>query len=502
MRRGYLHFVCFAALALAVGCSGTMGPAERTGASNFLPDAGSGSKIKHIVIIVQENRSFDNFFDCFPGTDCVKYAPGPGPQPSPGSQNSPCPGALPTPSPGPTPTPIKLNLNAPLYAYDPGHTYCPSFVTEYDGGRMDGFYWDDGVYPNKPAGRYPYRVVAKRQIQPYWDLATQYVLADHTFPTQASGSFTAHQDLIRGATDINSTESVVDFPWNSKNIQNWGCDDAKGSVTSLLTTSKQYLDNQGPFPCFTYQTIRDLLDAAGVTWKYYVPTWPNNGGQMWNAFDAISAVRYDKGEWPNKGKFNCVNSCVSWPESNVLCDVAGSTASPCPAPSPPGKVVLPDVSWVIPDAVDSDHYDGQGTDGGPDWVASVVNAIGESQYWKSTAVIILWDDWGGFYDHVPPPQLDFEGLGFRVPMIVVSPYAKKGYVSHTQYEFGSLLKFIESTYGLPSLGTTDQRANNLTDAFNFGRKPRAFTPIKLLNRAHTREYYLTRPPSNVPVDTQ
>ena len=481
-----------------------MGPAERTGGSSFLPDAGSGSKIKHIVIIVQENRSFDNFFDCFPGTDCIKTAPGPDPQPSPGSQNSPCPGPVPTPSPGPTPTPIQLQLGAKLRGYDVDHRYCPAFLTQYDGGKMDGFYWAIFGGPGGIAKTYAYQVVNPKKIQPYWDLAKQYVLADRTFPTQASGSFTAHQDLIRGATDIDPTDSIVDYPYNTTGFQGWGCDDSKGSVTSLLTTSKQYLYNQGPFPCFSYSTIRDLLDAANVSWKYYVPTWPNNGGQLWNAFDAISAVKHDKSEWPNKGKFNCTHSCVSWPQTNVFCDVSGSTSYPCPKPSPSGTVALPAVSWVIPDGVDSDHGYGSliGQDNGPDWVASVVNAIGESQYWKSTAIVIVWDDWGGFYDHVPPPQLDFEGLGFRVPMIVVSPYAKKGYVSHTQYEFGSLLKFVETTYGLPSLGTTDQRANNLTDAFNFSQKPRAFTPIKLLNRTHTRTYFLTRPPSNEPVDTQ
>ena len=109
---------------------------------------------------------------------------------------------------------------------------------------------------------------------------------------------------------------------------------------------------------------------------------------------------------------------------------------------------------------------------------------------------------GRIYDHIPPPQLDYEGLGFRVPMIVISPYAKKGYVSHTQYEFGSVLKFVETTFGLPSLGTTDARANNITDPFDFLQGPRSFVPIAPLFAKHTRSYFLHRPPSNQPVDTQ
>jgi phospholipase C len=235
-----------------------------------------------------------------------------------------------------------------------------------------------------------------------------------------------------------------------------------------------------------------------------VPTWPDDGGELWNAFDAINAVRHDKSEWPNKKIFSCTQSCVSWPETNVLCDIAGSTTPPCPSPSPPGNVVLPAVSWVIPDGQDSDHGYGTqiGPDNGPDWVASVVNAVGQSQYWNSTAIVIVWDDAGGFYDHVPPPQLDRTGLGFRVPMIVISPYAKQGYVAHTQYEFGSILKFIETAFKLPQLGTTDRRASNLTDAFNFKQAPRAFVPITPLNKRHNRTYFLHRPPSYQPVDTE
>ena len=129
---------------------------------------------------------------------------------------------------------------------------------------------------------------------------------------------------------------------------------------------------------------------------------------------------------------------------------------------------------------------------GPSWVASVVNAIGESSYWDSTAIVIVWDDWGGFYDHEPPPFFDrWGGLGFRVPMIVVSPYARAGtssqsYITHTQYEFGSILKFIESVWGLGQLGTTDTRANSIVDSFDFSQQPRAFVPIRIeVTRAPT-----------------
>ena len=119
------------------------------------------------------------------------------------------------------------------------------------------------------------------------------------------------------------------------------------------------------------------------------------------------------------------------------------------------------VTWVVPNGNSSDHPAPQGGgQHGPEWVGNVVNAIGESRYWNNTAVFIFWDEWGGWYDHVPPPYVDFDGLGFRVPMIVVSPYSRLGRVSHVEYEHGSILKFIEDTFGLARLSATDTRANS------------------------------------------
>ncbi|HEY3676557.1 MAG TPA: alkaline phosphatase family protein [Candidatus Tumulicola sp.] len=363
-----------------------------------------------------------------------------------------------------------LRLNVRLVDLDPDHTYCGAFKTEFDAGRMDGFYWERGCVKKRPCEAYTYRVTARKQIQPYWDLATQYVLAGRAFATEFSGSYTAHQDLIRGDTSFAKGQSLVDFPWNSKHTNDWGCDDAPDTKTPFITSKLLYNMN-GPFPCMKYETIRDLLDAAKVTWRYYVPPWPRAGGQMWSAFDGISAVRYSD-EWPtDPNKFTCNGSCVSWPDTNFICDVKGIEGGRCPTPKIKGTAELPAVSWVIPTLEESDHSNPHRIDLGPDWVTCVVNAIGESKYWDSTAIVIFWDDWGGLYDHVKPPQLDYSGLGFRVPFIVVSPYAKKGYVTHIQYEFGSVLKFIESNFGLPSLGTTDKRANNITDAFDFPKNP-------------------------------
>ncbi len=395
--------------------------------------------------MIQENRSFDNFFATYPGADG---------------------------------TTIGMTHNGetvPLYAgkladtTDIGHSW-PTFVKEYDHGKMDGF---DLIRfrGGAPAGLFPYQYVDPKHIQPYWAMARQYVLADHMFETQSSGSFIGHQDLIAGGSAIAREKSLVNYPTD----QPWGCDAPRGTKTSLITRDHGLLRNQGPFPCLDYPTLRDLLDAKGVSWKYYAPRfyW-KSGGWLWTAFDAIRAVRYSS-EWQTN---------VVSPETSIFADISNDR--------------LPAVSWLIPDKTNSDHPE-SGSSNGPSWVARVVNAIGESREWNSTAIIVVWDDWGGWYDHVKPPQLDYQGLGFRVPMLVISPYARRGYVAHTQYESGSILKFVEDNWALGRLGTSDRRANSIRNVFDFSRPARKFVPF---SAPRSREYFLNQPPSGLSVDEE
>ncbi|HVN68222.1 MAG TPA: alkaline phosphatase family protein, partial [Candidatus Binatia bacterium] len=306
---------------------------------------------------------------------------------------------------------------------------------------------------------------------PYWDLAKQYVLADHVFQTQGSGSFTAHQDLIRGGTELSDTQSLIDFPTKTP----WGCDAPAGTVTSVITASNQYMGGRGPFPCLSYRTLRDLLDADSVSWRYYAPTVGDSfAGNLWNAFDAIDAVRNGP-EWQTN---------QASPETKVFTDIDRDT--------------LPSVSWVVPDFQNSDHP-GDHSDSGPSWVAQVINAIGQSPAWKTTAIIVVWDDWGGWYDHVAPPgKRRYGGLGFRIPLLAVSPYAKTGYVAHDDYELGSIVRFIEDNWDLGRLGTTDETSADFTnDFFDFSQQPRAFVPIQ---SSYSKQYFLHQAPSNEPVD--
>ena len=411
------------------------------------PGGEVGKYIKHVVVIVQENRTFNDIFAGFKGADSSLY--------------------------GYTHTGAKVRLRAITFkGPDILHNW-GNAMADWNGGRMNGF--DRSLYTNgRPAGTYTYAYLQHKLVAPYWTMAREYVLADHMFPTMFGPTFTAHIDLIASTTNLSSDQAEVDGPTG----QPWGCDAPKGTTTYLLNPQRVESGN-GPFPCFTqYNTMAETLDAAGVTWKYYAPTVKYAGGRLWSPFAAIRPVRFGP-DWQH----------VISPQTTVLKDAAN------------GK--LAQVSWVIPDAADSDHAGSQ-SDKGPSWVAGVVNAVGESQYWSSTAIVVLWDDWGGWYDNLSPPQLDFVGLGIRVPCMVISPYAKVGYVSHTQYEFGSVLKFIEEAFHLSALGPagrgyTDTRAHSLADSFDFKQKARAFQPIPA---PYPPAFFLSQPPSGEPPDSE
>jgi phospholipase C len=440
-------FGCIAAcIAVLSGCSAAGAGSSAPSAVPLLrrpaPRAAVGSYIKHVVIIVQENRTFDNIFHAYPGADSATY--------------------------GYTHDGLRIRLkpttfNGPDIAHGFG-----SGKNDWDGGKMDAF--DINIGNGIQLDNYAF--LKPELVKPYWQMARQYVLADRMFPTMFGPSFTAHLDLIASTANLSPTQSLMDFP----SEQPWGCDAPAGTVTSYVDDAGIRNYNAGPFPCFKQiRTMADTLDAAKVSWKFYAPSPTASGGKPWTPFAAVRNVRYGR-DW---------NRNVITPQTRVLADAAAGN--------------LPDVSWVTPDSADSDHA-GSNSDTGPSWVAGVVNAVGKSKDWDSTAIVVVWDDWGGWYDHVPPPQLDYRGLGIRVPCIIISPYARKGYVSHTQYEFGSILKFVEEAFSLPSLGTlgagsgyTDARANGLDDSFDFTRAPRRFVKIKA---PYPPEYFLTRPPSS------
>jgi phospholipase C len=407
-----LVFLPLLALGLAVSASSVTVTARPAHAAGL-------SKIDHIVFIVQENRSFNNLFYGFP--NAVTETAG-----KCGSRT------------------VTLQPQSMKTIWDISHGLQDA-KTAYDKGAMDGF-CDEFTQVQTKQFPYPqYAYVPKKQIEPYWEMAKEYVLGDHLFASQLDGSFVAHQYLIAGWAG-----GAYNYPAAGP----WGCDGGVGNAVGIMNGAGQPAGIS--YPCFSYKTIAGELNAKKVSWLTYSPPYikpsPNLGYYL-NGYDAIKEIR-ESSAWTKNNLH---------PETRILQDVK--------------KGKLASVTWVIPSLLLSDHA-GSDSDRGPSWVASVVNAIGESRFWSSTAIFVIWDDWGGWYDGVPPPQLDADGLGERVPMICISPYAKTGYVDHTQYEFGSLLKLIEERFDLPSLRKTDARAGAPLNCFDFSQKPREFHKIQ------------------------
>jgi phospholipase C len=440
------------------------------GALPVMPAAGNPASkyISHVVLIIQENRSFENFFAGYPGANAPTSGCAAGAHAPARSARQRSSIDCPT---GDSVVPLhQITFDGPDLKHD-----WDSSMTDWHGGKMDGFY----VYGTHRSDE-AYAYVDHRQLAPYWTMAKQWVLADAMFPTEFGGSFTAHLTLTAGTDDLSPpNDAEVDFP---NGIYD-DCDSPPGTKSSYLTSNRDVHRFQGPFPCFSqWNTMAQVLDGGGVRWKYYA-TKRLHGG-MWSAFEAIKYVRYGS-DWRKD---------IIAPQTKVLTD--------------PGKGALASMSWVTPSREDSDHPAAH-SDLGPSWVASVVNAIGESSYWPTTAIIILWDDWGGWYDNAKPPQLDYRGLGIRVPCLIISPYAKKGkgsygYVSHTQYEYGSILKFVEQVFNLPAIGKasegyTDSRATSIIDSFDFTQAPRPFNPIPT---KYPMSRFINEPPSDEPVDTE
>jgi phospholipase C len=418
------------AVALVAGCAGGPGPgnpfSQTPGNSGFTPHAihlpASGSPIAHIVIIIQENRSFDNLFQGYPGADTV-----------PSGKNS----------SGQT---IQLQPVSLADQYVIDHSASSMFKACDGRGtlpgtkcRMDGF--DKEPTYGGPANP-TYVYVPHSESKPYFDMAHEWVLGDRMFQSHLDESFVSHQYIIAA-----QAQSSVDLPWGY-----WGCDGSSSDTVQTITKQRTYGASQRA--CFDYKTLGDELDNAGLSWRFYSSDINDYTDYVWSGYQAVRHIRFGP-DWQND---------VITPQKQFITDVAAGT--------------LENVTWITPLCPDSDHVN-CGGGFGPSWVTSLVNAVGESKFWKSTAIFVMWDDWGGLYDHVPPPHLDYDGLGFRVPLLVISPYAKRNYVSHVRYETGSLLKFAEDNFGLGRLAKSDSRSNSpAADCFNFTQKPRKFVPIQ------------------------
>lgn len=368
------------------------------------------AKIQHVVFIVKENRSFDNYFGTFPGAEGTTT------------------GVISTGEE------VRLGHTPDVVPRDLGHEWEDTHLA-MDDGKMDRF---DLVTGNVNGDLLSMTQYLDSDIPNYWNYAEQFALADHMFASLAGPSFPNHLYTVAG------TSGGV---FTNPNGLTWGCDAPAGATVGVMPTDGTI---SRVYPCFEYQTVADRLEAAGVSWRYYAPQ-RGQRGYIWSALDAIGHIRQSS-LWTDH----------VMADAQFLDDASNGR--------------LPAVSWVVPDFSVSDHPSRAGFGNtsvctGENWTVNHINAIMQGGNWPSTVIVLVWDDYGGFYDHVPPPSVDTYGLGPRVPMIVLSPYVKEGSISHTTYELSSVLQLIENRFKLKALTQRDVEANSLLDMFDFSQSP-------------------------------
>jgi len=374
-------------------------------------------KVSHIIWIMQENRTFDNYFGTFPGADgippstCLAKLPG----------SKEC--VAPFHMPGLFPT-----CDLP-HEWEHAHA-------AYDSGRMDAFVWVEGT---------PYTMgyLDERDIPNYWAYARHYTLCDALFSSQMGESLTNHLYMVAAQSG-----GMI------------------GGAETVEEVEKIRADPGG----FSFEAIVNLLNRGRISWKYYLETMPPRPDEklppdilwcllhpdpkqfsLWNPLPAFKSVRDNPVSWNSLVELNQYYEDLE-------------------------KGTLPQVSWIIP-AFDASEHPPAPVAQGMWYVTKVINALMNSRYLNDSVVFLTWDDYGGFYDHVPPPEMDAMGLGPRVPALVISPYSKPGYVSHFVYDFTSILRFVERRFDLPNLTTRDKRADPMFDCFDFGQSPLPPLPI-------------------------
>jgi phospholipase C len=372
-------------------------------------------KIRHVVVIMQENRSFDEYFGTFPGANGIPMHDG---------VPSVC---VPDPAHGtcvqPYHDPSLVDGGGPHHASDA--------IADIDGGRMDGFIDQERIAmasecvgrfnPRCATGKRAQSVMGYRtaaEIPNYWDYARQFVLQDAMFEPTASWSLPAHLFMVSGWSAI--------------------CTVAANPMSCANDSAEPHWNGDGTAknPDYAWTDITWLLHRAGVSWAYYVAdgTQPD----CWNDDDVCTPGQQSAGApsiWNPLPWFDTVRQDGQLSNIQPLISFRRAVAT--------GN--LPAVSWVVPNGDDSEHPPAS-IAVGQAYVTGLVNSLMASPDWSSTAIFLAWDDWGGFYDHVAPPSVDGNGYGLRVPGLVISPWARRGYIDHQTLSFDAYLKFIEDDF--------------------------------------------------------
>jgi phospholipase C len=414
-------------------------------------------KIRHVVIIVQENRSFDSYFGTYPGADGIPGLAG-------NAGTVPC-----VPNRGTRGCVEPYHDTHDRNAGGPHGTW--DALRDVNGGRMNGFeiqaregrfrvcqkVWTPGcsLTPKHPdvMGYHDWH-----EIPNYWDYARNFVLQDHMFESQRSWSMPAHLALVSG--------------WVARCSRHGDPMSCKSRLTPPYGATGNGKPLDYPWTDLTY-----LLHRDHVSWRYYVA----NGSQPDCVNNQMVCRRRPQraktpGIWNPLPRFDTVQQDHQLSDIRPLRDFYAAVRH--------GN--LPSVSWIAPAQAVSEHPPALIT-AGQTYVTGLINRIMRSRDWRSTAIFVTWDDWGGFYDHVVPPRVDGSGYGLRVPGLVISPYAKQGYIDHQTLSFDAYLKFIEDDFlhgqrldprtdGRPD-SRPDVRENvtilgNLVKDFNFEQQPR------------------------------
>ncbi len=375
------------------------------------------SKIKHIVFVILENHTYDNVFGRYPGSDGASKATIPGL------------GTIPL-------------LHAPPFGWhDIDHEY-PNAVQSVDNGKMDGFIKNNGA--NQNGDLMAFWQYAQSDVPNFWRYAQHFTLGDHMFSSMIGPTFPNHLYTVAAQSG-----GVVYNPQHDA-AAGWGCDASPGTYTYQLQPSGKLAPTS---TCFTFPTMADMMQKVKVSWDYYAAP-PTDMGYYFSTLDDFRSIR-DTSLWPAHIK----------DQRTFETDAR--------------QGMLPAFSWVTPTYLASSHPPFS-LCSAENWFVSKMNALMAGPDWSSTVVFLVWDDYGGFYDHVAPPKVDQFGLGPRVPLLVISPYARPGSITHTTYAFESVLKTAEEIFTLPALTSRDKQAHDLLDTLDFAQKP--IPPLPL----HTR----------------
>ncbi len=410
--------------------------------------------IQHFIYIIQENIAFDHYFGTYPGANGI-------------------PEGIKLPlTPGGPPSVAPFHLHATAIPHDLNHSWQAAHAA-YNHGKMDGFlwtewpaalrfYWKDAVPEPDPEEVHPVPGISpepkprKERKNRHEEAAVRGGQADENRPSDG---------LSEGAPPDWVLNTLSYYDWHE--IPNYWeyarrftlCDNFFSSLAGpsepnhLYTVAAQSgglvnnptKDIAGQEGVYTFPTLAELLQNSHISWRYYDEKPNPRKHSLWNPLPGFK--NFD-------GNPALMEHLVSLTEFTKDLDAHQ----------------LPAVCWIVPTFADSEHPPADSARGM--WhVTQLINAVMNSPYWKDTVIIVTWDDFGGFYDHVPPPEVDKYGYGPRVPALIISPYARPGFICHTHFDFTSPLKLIEERFGLPPLAGRDRDAKDMLDCFDFGQKP-------------------------------